>query len=206
MLPHAAYKTYRKTQRRTSRRKQEAVYLAECKLSTPRKRRPSHGLAARSSTSTISSASSSPARIFRSGGFGRFSHSPQRVSVSRPVFPVVPPSPRVLSGLAATQIPFCSPMETTSHSGGATATMGLPAARIPYILLGTTTPSRPRLTVITWASAAASTDGTLLAGKNGRNRTFGIPVRTPRNFSFCAPSPTNTNPTPVATSFPCPLD
>src|SRR5258708_11797486 len=70
--------------------------------------------------------------------------------------------------------PFSSPRETTSHSRGATATIGFPAARMPYILLGTTTPSRPRLMVMMWASAAARTEETLLAGKKGRNRTLGI--------------------------------
>src|SRR5947208_1473535 len=50
------------------------------------------------------------------------------------------------------------------------------AARIPYILLGTTTPSSPRFTVMTWASAAASTDGILLAGKNSKKRTLSAPA------------------------------
>src|SRR5260370_38487810 len=69
---------------------------------------------------------------------------------------------------------FSSPRETTSHSRGATATIGFPAARMPYILLGTTTPSRPRLMVMMWASAAARTEETLLAGKKGSKRTLGI--------------------------------
>src|SRR5712692_6716165 len=62
------------------------------------------------------------------------------------------------SGSAATAKPRRVPSDTASVSLGATATMGFRAARIPYILLGTTTPSRPRFTVMTWASAAASTD------------------------------------------------
>src|SRR5437588_355909 len=49
-----------------------------------------------------------------------------------------------LSGSAATAKPCFAPSETTFVSLGATATIGLPAARIPYILLGTTTPFRPR--------------------------------------------------------------
>src|SRR5258707_14854468 len=77
------------------------------------------------------------------------------------------------SGSEEMEKPVDSPRETTSHSRGATATMGFPAARMPYILLGTTTPSRPRLMVMLWASAAARTEEILLAGKKGRKRTLG---------------------------------
>src|SRR5690348_14370763 len=77
-----------------------------------------------------------------------------------------------ISGSAQMPHPICALKDAASVSFGDTARMGLPAARIPYILLGTTTPSRPRFIVITCASAAAKTDGILLAGKNGRNRTF----------------------------------
>ena len=70
-----------------------------------------------------------------------------------------------LSGSADTANPNFAPSDTASVSSGATATIGFPAARIPYILLGTTTPSSPRLTVITCASAAASTEGYLARRK-----------------------------------------
>ena len=86
--------------------------------------------------------------------------------------------------------------DTASVSAGATATIGFPAARIPYILLGTTTPSRPRFTVMTCTSGAARTEGILLAGKNGRNRTFFASFASPSTCALCAPSPTNTRPTP----------
>src|SRR6266852_4340412 len=74
--------------------------------------------------------------------------------------------------------------------------MGFRAARIPYILLGTTTPSRPRFTVMTWASAAASTDEILLAGKNSRKRILPEPAAAASTCERCAPSPTKTRPTP----------
>src|SRR5258708_40282975 len=94
--------------------------------------------------------------------------------------------------------PFSSPRETTSHSRGATATIGFPAARMPYILLGTTTPSRPRLMVMMWASAAARTEETLLAGKKGRKRTLGILAAVASRRGRGAPAPTKTNPMPSA--------
>src|SRR6266566_2820905 len=70
-----------------------------------------------------------------------------------------------LSGSAATAKPCFTPSDRTSLSRGATATIGFPAARIPYILLGTTTPSSPRFTVTMCASAAAKTEGICAAGK-----------------------------------------
>src|SRR5229473_2904080 len=100
------------------------------------------------------------------------------------------------SGSAATAKPRCIPSDTASVSFGATATMGFPAARIPYILLGTTTPSRPRFMVMTWASAAASIDGILLAGKKSRKRILPEPAAAASICGRCAPSPTNTRPTP----------
>src|SRR2546429_3941030 len=63
-----------------------------------------------------------------------------------------------ISGSAATAKPCFTPSDRTSLSRGATATIGFPAARIPYILLGTTTPSSPRFTVTMSASAAAKTE------------------------------------------------
>src|SRR5206468_12553191 len=59
--------------------------------------------------------------------------------------------------------------------------------RIPYILLGTTMPSRPRFTVMTWASAAASTDGILFAGKNSRKRILLEPAAAASIWERCAP-------------------
>src|SRR5258708_35054290 len=94
--------------------------------------------------------------------------------------------------------PFSSPRETTSHSRGATATIGFPAARIPYILLGTTTPSRPRLMVMMWASAAARTEETLLAGKKGRKRTLGIFDAAASRRERCAPAPTKNKAKPAS--------
>src|SRR5258707_15890953 len=94
--------------------------------------------------------------------------------------------------------PFSSPRETTSHSRGATATIGFPAARMPYILLGTTTPSRPRLMVMMWASAAARTEETLLAGKKGSKRTLGIFAAAASRRGGWAPSATKNKPMPAA--------
>src|SRR5216683_4190365 len=94
------------------------------------------------------------------------------------------------SGSAATPHPMRTASEATSLSAGATATMGRPAAQIPYILLGTTTPSSPRRMVMICASPAARTDGILLAGKNGRKRTFWHPAAAVSISARCAPSPT----------------
>src|SRR6266436_2639779 len=80
-----------------------------------------------------------------------------------------------LSGSAETPKPLGTPIDTASVSLGATATIGFPAARIPYILLGTTTPSNPRFTVMMCASAAASTDGIFPAGKKSRKRILPAP-------------------------------
>src|SRR5260370_35563009 len=93
---------------------------------------------------------------------------------------------------------FSSPRETTSHSRGATATIGFPAARMPYILLGTTTPSKPRLMVMMWAAAAARTEETLLAGKKGRKRTLGIFAAAASRRGSRRPAPTETHADPLA--------
>ena len=60
--------------------------------------------------------------------------------------------------------------------------------------------SGPRFTVIKCASAAASTEGILLPGKNGRKRTLPVPFAIASTCARCAPSPTKTNPTPSFTS------
>src|SRR6266566_2924595 len=107
-----------------------------------------------------------------------------------------------LSGSATRPHPRCVAIHAESASCGATTRIGRPAARISYSLLGTTTPSRPRFTVMTCASPAASTDGILLAGKSGRKRTFLAPPAEASICPFCAPSPTNTRPMPADSSFP----
>src|SRR5882762_4618099 len=100
------------------------------------------------------------------------------------------------SGSAATANPRRTQSDTALVSFGATAIMGVPAAKIQYILLGTTTPFKPRFTVMTCTSAAASTEVILLAGKNSKNRILLEPVEASAICARCAPLPTNTSPTP----------
>src|ERR1700722_9614828 len=77
-----------------------------------------------------------------------------------------------LVGSAQIANPCRRPRAATSLSGAATATMGFPAAMMPNILLGTTTPSRLRLMVTMWASGAARTEGRSGLRKNGKKRIF----------------------------------
>src|SRR5580704_8660241 len=98
------------------------------------------------------------------------------------------------SGSAVTPQPEPTTMRAASDSGGATTRIGRPAARVEYSLLGTTTPSRPRFTVMMCKSPAIITCATCSTGRNGANFTFGKLRAADSSAARFAPSPMNTKP------------
>ena len=98
------------------------------------------------------------------------------------------------SGSTATPHPDSATIRAASHSAGAITMIGRPAARIEYNLLGTTTPSSPRLTVTMCTSPAIMTCGSWATGRNGANFTFGKSRAADSSPARFAPSPINTNP------------